>query len=74
MRMRDVAQTVGITERAVQRIIADLEQAGYISRIRHGRRNSYEIKDDLPLRHPIEQHEKVSALIAFVQGSKKQAH
>lgn len=71
MRMRDVAQTVGITERAVQRIVADLEHAGYISRIRHGRRNSYAIRDDLPLRHPIEQHEKVSALIAFVQGRRK---
>lgn len=67
IRMRDVAQAVGITERAVQRIIADLEHAGYITRARKGRRNSYTINTNLPLRHPIEQHEKVASLIAFVQ-------
>ena len=67
-RMRDVATLVGITERAVQRIVADLEEAGYVARIRHGRRNRYEVRDDLPLRHPIERHESVSSLIALVHG------
>ncbi len=71
MRMRDVAQVVGITERAVQRIVRELEQAGYISRIRLGRRNSYQIRGDLPLRHPVEMHVKVSSLLAFVQHAKK---
>ena len=47
-RMRDVATLVGITERAVQRIVADLEEAGYIARIRHGRRNRYKVRDSLP--------------------------
>jgi len=65
-RMRDVATLVGITERAVQRIVADLEDAGYVARIRHGRRNRYKVRDSLPLRHPIERHERVSFLIALV--------
>jgi Mn-dependent DtxR family transcriptional regulator len=68
VRMRDVAQMVGVTERAVQRIVADLEQAGYLVRTRHGRRNLYEVRGHLPLRHPVERHERVSSLIAIVQG------
>jgi DNA-binding transcriptional ArsR family regulator len=68
VRMRDVAHLVGITERAVQRIVADLEEAGYVVRIRRGRRNRYEVRDQLPLRHPIERHERVSSLIALVHG------
>ena len=67
-RMRDVAHLVGITERAVQRIVADLEEAEYIERSRHGRRNRYEVRTDLPLRHPIERHERVSSLITLVLG------
>lgn len=67
-RMRDVAQLVGITERAVQRIVADLEEEGYIERIRQGRRNRYEVRTNLPLRHPIERHERVASLIALVLG------
>jgi DNA-binding transcriptional ArsR family regulator len=66
--MRDIADLVGITERAVQRIIADLEEAGHIARVRRGRRNQYEVRADLPLRHPTEQHVRVSALIDFVVG------
>jgi hypothetical protein len=69
VRMRDVAQMVGITERAVQRIVADLEQAGYLVRTRHGRRNQYEVREHLPLRHPVERHERVSSLTALVYGT-----
>lgn len=68
MRMRDVATLVGISERAVQRIIADLEEAGYLERRRRGRRNRYSVRPDLPLRHPIERHRRVAALIALVRG------
>lgn len=68
IRMRDVANLVGITERAVQRIVADLEEAGYIVRIRHGRRNRYEVREHLPLRHQLEQHEQVASLIALIHG------
>ena len=67
-RMRDVAQLVGVTERAVQRIVAALEEAGYTARTRPGRRIRYEIQTNLPLRHPIEQHERVSSLIKLVLG------
>lgn len=49
---REIAARVGITERAVQRILDDLEDAGYISRFRDGRKNRYEIHPDLPMRHP----------------------
>ena len=68
VRMRDIAHLVGITERAVQRIVAELEEAGYIERIRHGRRNRYEVRTNLSLRHPIERHESVSSLIELVLG------
>jgi DNA-binding Lrp family transcriptional regulator len=66
LRLRDVAEAVGITERAVQRIVSDLEEAGYLTRERTGRRNRYQIHPDLPLRHPIESHCKVKALISLV--------
>lgn len=62
-RMRDVALQVGVTERAVQRIIADLEEAGIITRIRDGRCNHYLIHTDKPLRHPVEQHRTVGDLV-----------
>jgi DNA-binding transcriptional ArsR family regulator len=65
-RVRDLAAQVGITERAVQRIITELEQAGYLSHVRDGRRNRYEVHPNLPLRHPIERHRNVAELIALV--------
>jgi hypothetical protein len=65
-RMRDVAEEVGITERAVQRIVGDLEESGYLTREREGRRNHYVVRTDLPLRHPIERHQRVSALVDLV--------
>lgn len=54
IRLRDIAERVGITERAVQRIVADLEKAGYLSRSREGRRNRYKVHEERPLRHAIE--------------------
>lgn len=59
-RVRDVAELVGITERAVQRILADLETDGYLERGRAGRRNHYEVRGRLPLRHPLEEHRTVA--------------
>lgn len=64
-RVRDLAAAVGITERAVQRILAELEEAGYLTREREGRRTSYEVDGDLPLRHPVEQHRRVGELLAL---------
>jgi uncharacterized membrane protein len=65
-RLRDVAQAVGITERAVQKIVSDLEQAGVVAREREGRRNRYRLHPERPLRHPIEAHRTVGALLAMV--------
>ena len=67
-RMRDIADKVGITERAVQRIITDLESAGCIERVRIGRRNEYHIHEEYQLRHPIEAHRKIKDLIQLVDG------
>lgn len=64
--LREVALRVGITERAVQRIIADLESEGFVERARVGRKNHYRIFTDLPLRHPIESHRTIGDLIALV--------
>jgi DNA-binding MarR family transcriptional regulator len=55
VRLRDIADSVGITERAAQRIVADLVEAGYLEREREGRRNRYAVRPDVPLRHPLEQ-------------------
>jgi predicted transcriptional regulator len=65
-RLRDVAASVGITERAVQKIVSDLEQAGVIERERSGRRNSYRLHIDVPLRHPLESHRTVGTLLSLV--------
>ncbi|HEV8583152.1 MAG TPA: winged helix-turn-helix transcriptional regulator [Thermoanaerobaculia bacterium] len=68
VRLRDVAAQVGITERAVQRIVTDLEAAGYLTVMKEGRRNRYRIHAELPLRHPIEGHRTVGALLDLVLG------
>ncbi len=69
LRQRDVAVTVGITERAVQRIVADLEEAGIITRTRDGRRNHYEVHRSLALRHPVEAGCTVGDLLTMVSAS-----
>ncbi len=65
-RLRDVALSVGITERAVQKIVSDLEEGGVVERVRDGRRNRYRLFLDKPLRHPIEAHRSVGALLAMI--------
>lgn len=67
-RIRDIADSVGITERAVLRIIAEMEAAGYLAHRRNGRRNSYVVRTKLPLRHPIEHHQQVAALLQLAVG------
>ena len=66
MVLREIAVLVGITERAVQRIIVELVEAGYLVRTRVGRRNQYVVRVDLPLRHPIESHRNIGELLALV--------
>ena len=65
-RLRDVALAVGITERAVQKIVSDLEDAGVVERVREGRRNRYRLFLERPLRHPIESHRSIGSLLAMV--------
>jgi len=65
-RMREIAATVGITERAVQRIVDDLSAIGYVVTTKDGRRNRYEIQSDCQLRLPLEMDRKVGDLIRFV--------
>ncbi|MEZ5278126.1 MAG: winged helix-turn-helix domain-containing protein [Opitutaceae bacterium] len=64
--MREIARQVGITERAVQKIVAELEAAGAITRKREGRRNHYLINRYVPLRHPLESHRTVGDLLNLV--------
>lgn len=66
-RLRDVADDVGITERAAQRIVADLEEGGYLTRHREGRRNVYSLREDLPLRHPLERETEVGDLLGLLK-------
>jgi hypothetical protein len=66
VRLREVAHRVRITERAVQRIVADLEEGGYLSRSRDGRRNRYAVHLDRPLRHPVESHRDVGVLLNVI--------
>jgi predicted ArsR family transcriptional regulator len=63
VRLRDVAEKVGITERAAQRIVAELESEGYLSHVKVGRRNHYEVHTDMHLRHPLEDHLAIGALL-----------
>lgn len=62
-RLRDIAEQVGITERAVHRIITELEDGGVITRHREGRRNHYEIDPSASMRHPMEAERTVGSLL-----------
>ncbi len=62
-RIRDIADAVGITERAAQAILSDLEAGGYVTKTKIGRRNHYELHDSLKFRHPVEAGHKVSELL-----------
>ncbi|MGN8246465.1 helix-turn-helix transcriptional regulator [Cellulomonas soli] len=65
-RLRDIAARVGITERATQAIIRTLEDAGYVRTERVGRRNRYQVRGDLPFRHPLEAGVPVGELLRLV--------
>lgn len=65
--MRDMADAVGITERAVIRIVMELEEAGYIKKERIGRRNHYTILTDKHLRHPLEAHHSIGGILALAR-------
>ena len=68
--LREVAQVVGITERAAHRIVGELETEGALIRSRDGRRNHYEIQSEFPLRHPLEMHCSIGQLVEMVNRDK----
>jgi hypothetical protein len=65
-RIRDIAARCRLTERAVQKIIADLEQDGYLTHTREGRSNSYQIEPGTILRHPADAGLSVAGLLAVL--------
>jgi DNA-binding MarR family transcriptional regulator len=69
-RLRDVAEAVGITERAAQAIVADLEAAGYLRRERVGRRNEYTVNPAGHFRHPAEADRRIGDLLALFTDSR----
>jgi DNA-binding MarR family transcriptional regulator len=69
--LREVAEKVGVTERAVQRIVSELEQAGVLRRQREGRRNRYQIVREVPLRHPLEAHIRIGELLDLVTPARR---
>ncbi len=73
-RLRDIGEAVGITERATHRIVVELSDAGYISRTRTGRRNSYTIQSHLPLPEPLARDQNVGDLLTVLAGTSDDAH
>lgn len=67
-RLRDVAATVGVTERRAHTIVTDLVEAGYVVKARDGRRNRYEIQTDLPLRDPVNRERTIGELLDLLVG------
>ncbi len=67
-RIRELAEDVGITERAVQRILRDLTDGGYLSVEKEGRRNHYVVRDEAPLRHPVEARHTVGELLGALRA------
>ena len=70
IRLREIGDAVGITERAAHRIVVELADAGYISRERNGRRTRYTIKAHLPLPDPLAREQKLGDLLAILAGQR----
>ena len=68
--LREAADLIGITERAVQRILTELEEAGIVERERVGRRNRYTLNLDVPLRHPLESHRTIGDVLKLLRPRK----
>ena len=65
LRVREIAERVGLTERGVLLILQDLQEAGYLQRVRVGRRNHYELVRGRPFRHPSTAAHDVDELVAL---------
>jgi DNA-binding Lrp family transcriptional regulator len=73
IRLREIGETIGITERAAHRIVGELADAGYVSRKRIGRRNHYTIQSHLPLPDPLAREQKIGDLLAILAGQRSSA-
>lgn len=67
LRLREIADLVGVTERTAAQIVDDLERDGYLRRERRGRRNHYTVDEGLNLRHPLEEHHQISQLLQALE-------
>jgi len=74
VRFRDIAQMVGITERAAQRIVADLIDSGYVESKRIGRRNRYRVNTDVAMRHPAQDGHDVGELLQLLKLGEEQTN
>lgn len=63
VRLREIAESVGITERSAHKIVSELVEEGYVLREREGRRNRYEVRREAPLRHPLVRERPVGDLL-----------
>lgn len=63
VRLREIAEAVGITERSAHKIVSELVEEGYVLREREGRRNRYEVRREAPLRHPLVREQPVGELL-----------
>ena len=71
VRLRDIAASVGITERSAHKIVSQLVDEGYVMREREGRRNRYEVNRDAPLRHPLVREQPVGELLDILLEARK---
>lgn len=69
--LREIGDAVGITERAAQRLVSDLVEAGYLRRFREGRRNRYEVVRDKSLRHPLSDSSNISEMLDVLGASRR---
>lgn len=67
LRIRDIADLLGITERSTVQILSQLEAAGYVTKTRVGRRNRYTVHGELPLRHPLQNGRQVGELLRVIE-------
>jgi DNA-binding MarR family transcriptional regulator len=72
-RMRDISEVVGLTERTVQAIVADLEAEGYLTRSRAGRRNLYTVNSESLFRHPAQDGHRIGPFLELLAAARDQA-
>ena len=73
IRLRDIAASVGITERGAHKILTQLVEEGYVEREKQGRRNRYTVRTELPLRHPLVEQREVGELLEVLLKTQAEA-